>query len=221
MTTEDRIGAAVRQAAEQARDDAGHRGIRLALAALLVGLAVLAGAVWSGWRSIDALRDRADANAVAAQQLAEQIRADGGTPVVQPPRPSERGTPGELGAPGPQGPAGQDGAAPPCLTEPAQCRGTTGHPGTDGAPGPAGEPGAPGPGGEPGAPGPAGEPGPPGPPGPDGRPPTSWTWVDGDGRPQSCARDPSSPDTTPAYVCTAPADGPPGSTTTTAPGGIP
>ncbi|GAA2681880.1 hypothetical protein GCM10010428_49790 [Actinosynnema pretiosum subsp. pretiosum] len=213
--TEDRIGAAVRQAADQARDDAGHRGIRLALAALLVGLAVLAGAVWSGWRSIDALRDRADANAVVAQQLAEQIRADGGTPVVQPPHPAEQGAPGPAGEPGaagepgPQGPAGRDGrdgAIPPCLTEPTQCRGPTGQPGADGVAGPAGEPGTDG------TPGPAGEPGPPGPTGP---PPTSWTWVDADGRTQSCTRDLSSTDNTPTYTCTAPSNGPPGTTTNT------
>ncbi|PWW50274.1 collagen-like domain-containing protein [Actinokineospora spheciospongiae] len=43
----------------------------------------------------------------------------------------QQGEPGSPGEPGPPGAAGEPGQSPPCLAEPAQCRGT------DGAPGPA------------------------------------------------------------------------------------
>lgn len=138
--------------------------------------------------------------------LAEQVTGLGGTPVVQPP-----------GIPGPTGPSGRDGAngrdgrdgvTPVCMSEPPQCRGADGEPGEAGA---SGTPGQDGQNGQDGTPGKDGQ------DGVDGRPPTSWTWIDGDGRTQSCARDASSPDASPTYTCTAPSNGPPGTTTTTPP----
>lgn len=82
--------------------------------------------------------------------------------------------------PGPAGPAGRagrdgtDGQSPACLAEPDECRGPAGPAGADGAAGPAGQP------------------------------PSAWMWTD----PQTkttfeCRRDASSPDSAPAYVCSA------------------
>lgn len=222
MTTEDRIDTALHQAAEGARDDRGHRVIWLGGAALAVGLVVVAVMLGVGYRMVSDLGTRADANAVAAQQLAEQIRADGGTPVVEPPVPGERGPVGPQGPEGPPGRDGEDGrdgakgtdgTTPPCLAAPGQCRGADGT----GFPGPQGEPGTDGQDGRDGAPGEKGDQGDPGMPGTNGQPPAGWTWVDQTGRTQSCTRDAGSPDTAPTYTCTAPSNGPPDSTKTNPP----
>ena len=213
MTTEDRIGTALNEAVKQARDPGGHRGIVFSVIALSAGLLVVAVMIGVGYRTIDDLGKRADANAVVAQQLAEQIRASGGTPMVQPPVPGERGPVGPQGPEGPPGEDGVDGTTPPCLAEPGQCRGADGT----GVPGPPGPTGPPGPPGVDGVDGQDGQDGTPGQDGADGRPPAGWTWVDGDGRTQSCSRDPGSPDEAPTYTCTAPSDGPPGSSTRTPP----
>ncbi|MGW4114832.1 hypothetical protein ACWEFJ_28490 [Actinosynnema sp. NPDC004786] len=208
MTADDRVTAALHQAAVEARDDRGHRWMWAGVLAALVGV------LWLGWSGLDqaaeigALDRQQRAAAEAAQQLADQVRAMGGTPTVQPPTPGERGEPGPPGPPGGPGRDGKDGVAgtsPPCLAEPGQCRGADGT----GVPGPPGPPGANGVDGQPG------RDGAPGQDGADGRPPAGWTWIDGDGRTQSCTRDPGSPDTAPTYTCTAapPPDGPPGTTT--------
>ncbi|ANZ35522.1 hypothetical protein BBK82_04940 [Lentzea guizhouensis] len=96
------------------------------------------------------------------------------------------------------------------MSEPTQCRGA---PGQDGQPGADGKDGT---NGTNGVDGKDGKDGVDGQPGRDGVPPTGWSWVDGDGRTQSCARDAGSPDTAPTYTCTAASTGPPGTTTSAA-----
>lgn len=158
--------------AEQARDDRGWRLLWAFVVVLLVGVVALAVAFFASRstassrdaeqdRTITALAGQADSNAEDAQALADQVEQLGAVPVVDPPRPGERGPQGE------RGPAGQNGEpGPPGPTGP---QGETGPPGSDGAEGTAGDTGTQGPAGEPGPqgpPGPAGEQGPPGPPGP-------------------------------------------------------
>ena len=221
MSTDDRLDVVVDQAVRDARDPATRRWQRVGIAALGVGLLVVAVMIGYQAVTIGVLGDQADRNAIAAQQLAEQVRALGGTPSVPPPVPGERGEPGAQGEQGRPGPAGRDGEdgvdgrSPPCLAEPAQCRGTDGTDGTPGAAGTDGTAGEPGRDGAPGRDGVDGQPGAPGRDGADGRPPAGWSWVDVDGRTQTCTRDPGSPDTAPTYTCTAPSDGPPDTTTTT------
>lgn len=101
------------------------------------------------------------------------------------------GPPGPSGIPGPPGEPGADGQPPPCLAEAGQCVGPQGSTGSPGPAGPQGEPGPAGPQGEPGA------------PGAPGSPPASFTFIDADGRAQTCTRDPGSPDTAATYTCTA------------------
>lgn len=123
----------------------------------------------------------------ACQQAAEVQQAAAAAP----------GPPGELGPRGPKGDKGDpgaDGQSPPCLADPPHCQGADGQ---DGVPGSAGVPGPAGPQGEPGPAGVDGQDGAP------GHPPAGWTWVDGDGRQQSCTRDPGSPGSAPTYTCTA------------------
>jgi collagen triple helix repeat protein len=186
--------------AEQARDLRGRRWLWVFVGVGLTGLLALTIAFFASRSeassrdaeqdsTIAALEDQADANAQDAQALAEQVKALGAVPVVEPARPGEggpRGEPGRDGDPGPTGPAGP-----------------TGPGGPTGPPGPAGDAGDPGPPGPQGDPGPAGTDGQPGVDGPPGSPPASWTWIDGDGRTQSCTRDAGSPDSAPTYTCTA------------------
>lgn len=169
----------VEPAAAQARDDRSHR--LLNLAGVLVVVAVLGLAVWS-WLSIHSLNaDVATADSDArtattsaqdaagrAQQLYDQVKRLGGTPVVQPPPPIAAGPAGQPGATGATGPAGQN---PPCLLTAQQCQGTDGKPGADGTqgvPGPVGPAGADGKDGQPGADGKPGADGAPGKDGADG-----------------------------------------------------
>lgn len=165
MTAEDRIDTALQQAADDARDDRGHRGIWVGGVVLLAGLLIVAVAVGIGYRMISDLGSRADSNAVAAQQLYDQVRDLGGTPIVQAPVPGERGP---VGPQGPEGPPGRDGVdgrdgadgtTPLCLAEPGQCRGADGT-GVAGVDGQDGRDGAPGEKGEKGEKGDPGEPGP-------------------------------------------------------------
>lgn len=124
-------------------------------------------------------------------QLADQVRAMGGVPVVTP----SPGAPGDPGAPGSPGSPGQPGAdGRPGRTGQSGESGPQGPQGPQGEPGADGEPGAtvqgpPGPSGAPGAPGkdgadgadgergPAGPSGPPGPACPDGYQPETTTIV--------------------------------------------
>ncbi|WP_258904877.1 collagen-like protein [Actinokineospora sp. UTMC 2448] len=110
-------------------------------------------------RTISQLQQLAHTNAVAARELANQVRDLGGIPVAQPvvgaqgPA-GEQGPQGLPGEPGPTGPPGKDGR--------------DGTPGRDGAPGKDGAPGTDGAPGEPGVAGPQGPAGPPGPACPEG-----------------------------------------------------
>lgn len=195
MTDTEIIGGA----ADRARDDRGRRLIWMWVGVTVAGMVALAIAFFAT-RGHDAaqdstiadLRDRANANAVAAQQLATQVEQLGAVPVVEPPTPGE---PGQPGAQGEQGPPGRDGAT--------GSVGPTGPTGSSGLDGSTGDPGPAGPQGEPGPAGVDGQPGAAGPAGANGQPPESWTWTDGDGRTQSCVRDSASPDTAPTYTCTA------------------
>lgn len=208
----------VAPAARRARDTRGRRlgSILTAVCALAV---VVLFAVFLNYRNetradLDALRassterittlsGKADDAARAAQRLGDQVRALGGTPVVQPPQPAAPGvgirdvvpdhcslavvlddgrryTLRDLcGAPGKDAPPGRgiastatdgcfvtvaytdnspaarlgplcgadgkpgaNGSSPPCMSEPAQCRGEPGEPGAKGDKGDKGEPGA-------------------------------------------------------------------------------
>lgn len=201
MTDTEIIGGA----ADRARDDHGRRLIWIFVGITIVGMLALAVAFFAtnGRDSaqddtITQLQGQANANADAAQQLADQVKQLGAVPIVEPPRPGDRGAQGEQGE---QGPPGHDGA-----TGPSGPTGPTGPPGSTGADGPAGAEGS---AGDPGPAGPQGDPGPPGvdgQPGQDGtagQPPSSWTWTDTAGRTQSCVRDAGSPDDAPTYTCTA------------------
>jgi hypothetical protein len=185
-----------------------HRVLWTGLVVILAALIATGAAVLTLYGSVSDLTEEANDNARAAQTLARQVEGLGGTPAVQPPVPGERGVPGE---PGPPGRDGRDGVTPTCVSEPSQCRGEPGEPG------PPGRDGVDGRAGQDGTNGSDGQPGQPGRDGVDGRPPASWTWVDGDGRTQSCTRDEGSPDSAPTYTCTAPSTGPPGTTTSSPP----
>ncbi|MGZ3140789.1 hypothetical protein ACVDFE_02050 [Lentzea chajnantorensis] len=208
MTADDRISTALHQAAEDARDRKGHRWMWVGLAAALAGLVWLAIANISHTNEISALDQQQRAAAEAAQTLAGQVRELGGTPAVQPPAPGERGEQGTPGRDGVNGRDGTNGVTPACVFESSQCRGESGRDGQNGADGKDGKDGTNGVDGKDGL---------DGQPGRDGVPPAGWSWVDGDGRTQSCARDAGSPDTAPTYTCTAASTGPPGSTTTNPP----
>jgi hypothetical protein len=165
---------AVARAAEAAIDHRGHRWMWACLAAVVVGLALLAVAMWSVLSGQDrqgdaiaSLTHQADSNASVAQQLAAQVRSMGGQPVVQPPVPGAQGPAGAQGVAGPGGPPGPSG--PSGAAGPIGDTGPTGSAGTDGAPGAAGSDGAQGPQGQvgpTGAQGPKGDTGPSGAAGP-------------------------------------------------------
>lgn len=158
----------VEQRAQSARDNKGHHRIWSAIALVVLGVAVFAAFMLLRDAAKDdriaALESRADANAVAADALHDQIEALGEEPVVDPPAPGAQGVqgiPGPQGEPGPEGERGPMGArgrnGEPGETGPA---GQDGEPGAAGSAGPQGEPGPAGPQGEPGPAGPQGEPGP-------------------------------------------------------------
>jgi hypothetical protein len=116
-----------------------------------------------------AQRDNA-VNHQAVNQLAQQVRQMGGTPVVQPSQlPGPSGAPGLQGIPGPAGASGAPGpsGAPGASGAPGRA-GASGAVGAQGIPGAPGAQGSPGPVGPSGPPGPSGEPGPSGPSGPSG-----------------------------------------------------
>jgi hypothetical protein len=104
------------------------------------------------------------ANHQAVDQLAQQVRQLGGTPVVQPSQlPGPTGAQGIPGPVGPTGPAGVNG-----LNGSNGAAGRNGANGQNGAAGPAGMPGPIGPAGPSGSPGATGPTGPVGPTGPAG-----------------------------------------------------
>jgi hypothetical protein len=137
----------------------------------------------------------AELQAAGACPLAEQVQAQ---PLA-----------GPIGAPGPPGPAGVDGVdgAPGVgVPGPTGPPGAPGTPGTPGAPGTPGTPGEAGTDGADGTPGADGAPGASGQNGAPGRPPAGFTFTDGSGREQTCARDAGSPDDAATYTCTATGD---------------
>lgn len=191
----------VDRAAAGARDQRGRALVWVFVGVALAGVALLTVAFFSYQSSnetraaeqavqIADLGDRADTNAEDAGALAEQLRDLGVPPVVEPAKPGSDGSNGRDGADGEDGRDGADGAdgqSPPCLSEPPQCGGSDGTDGAAGKDGTDGKDGTNGIDGQPGTPGP---------------PPASWTWVDSNGRTQSCARS-GGPDTAPTYECTA------------------
>lgn len=209
----------VQPAADAGRDARAHRWLYVGAALFLAGLGVLA-FLWLAQRGeIGQLRDDGNVTAGQAQQLAQQVRSMGGTPVVTPATP---GPQGPIGATGPRGQQGDPGVG---LPGKDGKDGTQGVAGKDGAPGTSGTPGVPGKDGEPGAAGADGQPGAagkdgkdgqdgkPGVNGKDGQPPSGWTTTYPDGSVETCQRsngfDPSSP----RYTCTVKSPGTPIPTT--------
>jgi hypothetical protein len=202
--------AIVQPAAREARRS--HVLIYAAGVAVVVGVLGLALLWWAQHQQIDQLRADGNTTAAQAQQLAQQVRSLGGTPVVQPAAPGPQGPqglPGQNGATGPMGPPGPAGA--PGVTGPAGPTGPPGAPGADGKDGvngQDGETGPAGPTGEAGPAGPAGPQGPAGPPGPagaagePGQPPSGWTTTYPDGSTETCSRAPNFDPASPQYECT-------------------
>lgn len=146
--------------------------------------------------------------ATAVDQLAAQVEARGGDPVVDPADLPDAPTPlpglvGPAGPTGPQGPSGPAGATGPRGRPGADgaagvgAAGDTGPAGPTGPPGPAGPAGPPGPAGEQGAAGPQGPAGDRGPAGADGQPPKSFTYTDSLGVTYTC----TDPDNDGSYTC--------------------
>jgi hypothetical protein len=133
----------------------------------------------------------ADQATSAANDLAAQVRAMGGQPVVEPsnlPKPGTAGPAGPQGLPGPPGVQGLPG--------PQGLRGLMGKPGVAGVPGPAGATGPQGPKGEPGKDGQDGADGAIGPVGPAGYP-ASFTFTAIGGQEMTC----TDPDGDHNYAC--------------------
>jgi len=205
VTNETRVDEALERGADGAKDVGGHRLMWGLLAAVLVGLGLLALAFFSGRADS---RDMEDALRGDVAALASQVRGLGGEPVVVPSAPpgaqglaGRDGAPGRDGKDGRDGSDGRDGTSPPCLAEPPQCHGANGMNGVDAT----GLPGQPG---KDGADGQDGTPGKDGTDGRAGRPPAGWTWVDLAGREQNCVRD-NADDNAPHYRCTAEPPKPP------------
>ncbi|MFD6072820.1 hypothetical protein [Amycolatopsis lurida] len=86
MTLDD----AIHRAAEESKDHKGHRLIWVSFAVLLMGALALAVVVFVGRAQsegrVDELSRQSAQNADTAAKLADQVRALGATPVVEPPR---------------------------------------------------------------------------------------------------------------------------------------
>lgn len=119
---------------------------------------------------LDAVKQASATNATAVDQLANQVRSLGATPVVGEPVEPLPGATGPTGPAGMQGPAGPQGV--PGERGEVGPAGPTGAPGLDGAPGANGSDGSNGLDGAPGPQGPKGDKGDPGEdstvPGPEG-----------------------------------------------------
>lgn len=205
----------VQPAAEHARDRWMHRGLWVAALLLVIGVLVLFAITLSQRGQIGDLAAQADRNAETSQQLADQVRSLGGTPVVEPAIPGPQGpqgAPGQNGAAGPSGPPGPQGpvgaAGPSGPAGPSGEPGSNGRDGRDGSTGPTGATGPAGPSGAQGPPGPAGPQGPQGPPGPagaagePGQPPSGWTTTYPDGSTETCTRAAGFDPANPKYTCT-------------------
>lgn len=98
--TDDLNRTIVTRAADAGRDARAHRWLYVGGLAVVLGIGVLA-FLWLAQRQeIGQLRDSGNTTASQAQQLAQQVRSMGGTPVVTP------------ATPGPQGPVGATGPGP-------------------------------------------------------------------------------------------------------------
>ncbi|MFB9925984.1 hypothetical protein ACFORO_12605 [Amycolatopsis halotolerans] len=220
MTNPD-MEATAREAARQARDDRAHRLMAILGGIGILGVIILGVFVFLQSSEIGGLRDTGNATASQAQQLAQQVRSLGGTPVVTPPAPGPSGPQGATGAEGRQGPPGPSGPSGPPGTPGANgapgSTGATGTPGTPGTAGAAGTNGLNGSAGKDGAPGPAGPSGSPGPPGPagpsgpqgatgndgqPGQPPSGWTTTYPGGVTETCSRAANFDPSNPRYTCT-------------------
>jgi hypothetical protein len=91
---------ATNEAAADARANGAHRLLLLLGITGVLGVLVLAAALLWQNAHINGLRDAGNTTASQAQQLAQQVRSLGGTPVVTP------------ATPGPQGPTGAQGPGP-------------------------------------------------------------------------------------------------------------
>lgn len=168
--------------AHQVRDQRRRTGQTLLM--LGVFLAALLVAVWhenhradhsdataaSALAAVKSANTVATANAEAVKELADQVKALGGQPVVEPsdlptPEPGPAGANGAAGSPGSTGPQGPPGPVGPTGQAIKGERGPRGFTGGDG---PTGTPGATVK-GDTGATGPEGPAGPQGPPGKDGK----------------------------------------------------
>lgn len=179
MTT-DRMNEIVDRSTDDAVSDRSARKVIIAGFVLLSCLALAV--LWFGVRTftqseqIDNLGSEVHVYASESEQraadmrrLADQVRALGQQPVVEPPAPVPAGLPGAPGAEGPRGPSGPPGVpGAPGSTGPAGPPGTEGDAGATGPEGPMGPAGPMGPQGESGPAGPQGEQGATGPEGPAG-----------------------------------------------------
>lgn len=205
---------ATRPAAEHARNSMMHRWLPIGMVLIVAGIIGLAlllfltssrdtDKITALGGQVNTLAGQQAKAAQDAQQLAEQIRGMGGTPVVEPPQvvqPGPAGLPGvagqngspglkgDQGDPGPTGPAGKTGPTGP--SGPAGDNGQPGVDGNDGAPGAAGAAGQPGAKGDPGQ------------NGTDGQPPAGWTANYSDGSTETCTRADNFDPNNPQYTCT-------------------
>src|SRR5690606_3670065 len=107
------------RAAERAIDRDGHRLVWAAIALIVLGMA------WYVWRAATVravLHELVYQNCTAAEELAREVQAMGGTPRILPlGPPGEQGPPGLQGERGERGPQGERGP-----------RGASGEDGVDG-----------------------------------------------------------------------------------------
>lgn len=198
----------VQPAAHDARDSRSHLIIYAAGAAVVAGIIGLALLWWGQHGQITQLRADGNTTASQAQQLANQVRSLGGTPVVEPASPGPSGPVGANGTNGTNGTNGRDGRdgqSPPCLSTPQQCQGVNGangQNGVDGKDGQAGTNGKDGVNGKDGANGKDGLNGQPGIDGKDGQPPSGWTTTYPDGSTETCQRAANFDPASPQYECT-------------------
>jgi hypothetical protein len=166
------------ESASRHRKDAASVILAVVVSLLVAGF-IGGGAIF--WKQLEQSQKNQDA-------LANQVKALGGTPVVEPKagapgsqgppgvpgRTGATGPPGVRGPQGPPGAAGKNGVTPPCAlllggcVGPSGKNGTNGQAGTDGVNGKDGQTGPAGPAGADGKPGAAGPQGPAGAAGPTG-----------------------------------------------------
>lgn len=199
----------VQPAAHDARDGRSHLIIYAAGAAVVAGIIGLALLWWGQHGQITQLRADGNTTASQAQQLANQVRSLGGTPVVEPASPGPQGPQGLPGSNGATGSTGQTGAqgvpgqkGDKGDTGAAGTNGSNGQNGNDGKTGPSGEPGATGAQGPAGAQGATGPAGPAGADGEPGQPPSGWTTTYPDGSTETCQRAANFDPASPQYECT-------------------